>query len=177
MPSVFEVRISCFLSIDQHRIPVAEKTVALLYCMPVSAADGLNSGKSRNKHQQGRLGKMKIGEQAVDDMEPVAGGDKNRSFPFELSLSCDGFQCPQCGRADRNHTPPIFFHPPDRIQSFHRHMKNLAVHLVIKDILHPYGLEGDHADVERHVGDRDAHFPDCFQQGLVEVQPGGWGGN
>ena len=99
--------------------------------MPVSFPDGLNPGKSRNKHQQGRLGKMKIDEQAVDDLELVAGSDVNLSLPFELPLNGGGFQGPQCGRADSNHTAPLLFRTPDRIHGFRRYMINLAVHLVL----------------------------------------------
>ena len=53
------------LSDNEHAIAIGEKAVTFFNGLGVGLKNELTVGECRHQHDEGRLGKMKIGEQAV----------------------------------------------------------------------------------------------------------------
>ena len=70
---------------EQHAVAVGVETVALLDGVGVGAKDGLAAevgicagcGEGGGEHEEGGFGEVEVGEQARDDTEAVAGGEKD----------------------------------------------------------------------------------------------------
>src|SRR6185369_3246888 len=60
----------------QHGIAVAVEPVAAAHGFPIGAQNAFPAGKSRHQHQQRRLRKVKVRDQAVHQAEPVPGVDE-----------------------------------------------------------------------------------------------------
>ena len=105
-------RLSRLLSVwqafgQEHGIAVAVKAVVVGDGVLIGAADVVVAGKGANQHQQGRFGKVKVGEKGIDDAEAVAGGDEEVGITaiwHKAAACCCTFQSAQAGRANGNNT-------------------------------------------------------------------------
>ena len=117
---------------------------------------------------------MEIGDEAVDHPELEPGGDEQ----IGLGGACDrgavgcgrGLEAAHRGRSDRDDAAAAPARFPDRGRSRLRNRVALAVHAMLREILHAHRLECPRAHVQRHVGELDAAFGKRREQRLVEVQ-------
>jgi hypothetical protein len=61
----------------------------------------------------------------------------------------------------------------DRLGSGGGHGVTLGMHAMRSQVFGPHRLEGAGADMERHVGDGDAGFPQHSEEFVIKVQSGG----
>ena len=60
----------------QHTIPITVETVAFFYCLAISFLNESLAGEGADKEIERGLGKMEVGQQCIDPLEPVAGIDE-----------------------------------------------------------------------------------------------------
>jgi hypothetical protein len=65
----------------EHGISIAVETISLGNSLPVCIQDKLPSGKCRDQHEQGALGKVKIGDQGIRHLKPKTRIDEKIAFP------------------------------------------------------------------------------------------------
>ena len=120
---------------------------------------------------------MEIGEQPVDDAEPVAGRDEQRRVATpRLQPSRGvrrGLQRPQAGRADGDDAPAARARALDGIDGRGRDLVGLRMHPVLGQVLGLHRLEGARADVQRHERLLDAAICERLEQRRIEMQAGG----
>ena len=67
-------------SFKKHGVAVAEEAIVVRYGMSIGGANSIAAGEGRDEHQQGRLRQVKVGDQPVDDAEPVSRRDEDGRF-------------------------------------------------------------------------------------------------
>src|ERR1700674_3650472 len=70
------LRAGARIALDEHRVAVAEKAVALTDRVRVRGANRHVAGKGGHQHHQRRPRQMEVGQQAVDDAKAESGGDE-----------------------------------------------------------------------------------------------------
>src|SRR4051812_35644368 len=68
---------------QQRRIPVRVEPVVIFNGMRICRLHPIQPHQRRYQHEQRRARQMEVGEQAVDSLEAVAGGDEDRGVAFE----------------------------------------------------------------------------------------------
>ncbi|KAG1243399.1 hypothetical protein G6F65_022427 [Rhizopus arrhizus] len=121
--------------------------------MGVGAADRLDAGQRRHQHQQGRLGKVEVGDQRVHDAVLVARGDEQARVALgggqrhpgrraAFGLSGGRFQGAHAGRADGDHAAATGAGGGDGIHRGLRRREPFGVHDVGGQVVHAHRLEG-----------------------------------
>lgn len=68
---------------NQHGVSITIESILGLDRLPIDGTQSIQPGEGRHQHEQGRAGKMEIGQQGIDDAEPVTREDEQVSFPSE----------------------------------------------------------------------------------------------
>src|SRR5712672_625646 len=61
---------------DQHRVAVAEETVALAHRLPVGGEDSIETRERGHQHEERRAGQVEVGEEPVHGAKAVARRDE-----------------------------------------------------------------------------------------------------
>ena len=119
-PAGFSIFI--FSSHHEHAIAKAIKSVSILYGMPVCRHGMLISGKSADQHDQRAFRQMKVGDQPVENLEPITGINENAgpslSRLHPAVRQPDAFQCPAAGRSHRDNPSAPLPCPVEQIRRF-----------------------------------------------------------
>ena len=102
---------------------------------------------------------MEIGDQTVNDAEPVTGQHEQRGLGaarHRLAGCSSRLQRAQTGGAHRDNTPARGAMCFQRIHRVLRQAEPFAVHAVFAQILRAHRLEGAGADMQRQVRHADA---------------------
>jgi hypothetical protein len=103
---------------------------------------------------------MKVGDQAVDHLEAVAGGDEDIGFGragFYRAIGVAGrFQRAQAGRADGDHPATGSASRGDGFSGGLRNLVTLAVHAVLGNFVDAHRLVSAGADMQGQEGGIDA---------------------
>ena len=119
---------------------------------------------------------MKIGEQAVDDLEPEAGQDEQPGLAAaggEHAVAHARFERAHAGRADCDHPPAGRAGLVDEARRLVRDRVALAVHPVLLQPFDAHRLERAGADVQGDEGDAHAARLQRREQVLAQVQARG----
>ena len=134
------------------------------------------AGKRRNEHNQRTFRKMEVGDQSVDALKRISGVDKDICpairFLDLAEKGRDAFERPAAGCADCDDPSAVFVGLIDQLCSFGGNMIMLRVHLMIQNIVLFDRPEGSKPDMERDLGDIDAHRSDLVHQLGCEMQAG-----
>src|SRR5574343_1206090 len=94
---------NCSGLFQKRLVAIAEAAVALGDRVGVGGTDVVVAGESRNQHEQRRFRQVEVGDQAVDNLEAVAGGDENVGLGCAggdgAIVGCRRFEGAQAGRA------------------------------------------------------------------------------
>src|SRR6266545_2267959 len=92
---------------DQHTVAVTKKSISSCHGLPITFQDKFSAGKSAHEHEKRGCGKVKVGKEPVDDLEPEAGvyeevapSDSRRNPARGLTGLV--FQGPCCGSSYRH---------------------------------------------------------------------------
>ena len=148
--------------------------------MLIGAADVVVAGKSADQHQQGGFGQVEVGEKGIDDAEAVAGGDKEAGVAGvwrKIAARRCAFQGAQGGGADGDNAATAGAAGGDGIYHVFADGEPFFVHDVLGEVFVAHRLEGARADVQGDFGALHAARGDGSEQGFIEMQAGGRGGD
>jgi hypothetical protein len=119
---------------------------------------------------------VEVGDQAVDDLEPIAGGDEDVGLGgtgAQLAVLRRCFERAQTGRPDRDHLAGAGARAGYGGNRRRRNLEALGVHAVFGNGVHAHRLEGPGTHVQRQPGDFDGTCGELPEQRIVEMQAGG----
>ena len=155
------------VSLDEHRVPEAEETVAQSDRLCVGAPDALDPGESHGQRQHGAARQMEVGEQRVHRTETVPGRDEDIGRGADPSVRAhrgldrqprpetgarQGLEHPGGGGPDCHQPPPRAACLPQSVERLTGQTVGLAVDAVVLHHLLADGLECVEAHVQGHVG-------------------------
>ena len=62
---------------DEHAVAVGEEAVPGLHGVAIGFENNVPAGEGGDQHQQRGLRQMKVGQQGIDDLEAMAGGEED----------------------------------------------------------------------------------------------------
>ena len=139
--------------VQEHRVTITEETIALRNGVPIGAHDCIEAAERADQHQQGRFGQMKVGQQRIDDAEPIARRDEQSRLAFER-LQRAG--CAADSRVRTTVVPTATTRPPrclrccDRCADLGTDADALGVHAMLSQIVDAHVLKRAGADMQRH---------------------------
>ena len=163
---------------NKHRIPKRKETIPLLYCLLVRVEDLLLTCKSRNKHDERRLGKMEIRDKTLHQFELVTGINKNLCPAALRSKTISSLTVRFSGRFDgsagcrSNADHPMSALPGsiDEFGSLLRHNIELRMHVMFFYRLGFDRAERSQSDVQCDMCNIDAHLLYFSKQFLSKMQ-------
>src|ERR1019366_502855 len=163
---------------DEHRIAVAEESVARRDGLEVGAEDVLLPRECRDEHEERRAGEVEVRQERVDDVKCRAGYEEEirleRPGGDSLAVCAGrGLERAYGRRADRHDAPPLSFRAIHALGGVRGNLRPLEVHPVLLDAVHLHGLERAEAHVQRHARDLDTFRGDGGEQLFREVQARG----
>ena len=147
--------------------------------MLVRLHDKILPAKRAHQHQQRGLGKVKVGQQSVNNAEPKSRIDKQvglaapgRNTIFTCSERCK-FQSAHGRGTDSNHAPPVPLRQVDLLSRCSGNLIPLAMQLVVFDPIDPHRLKRSQAHMQSDLGNFNSAYPNAFEDFRSEVQPRG----
>ena len=166
---------------QQRGVAVAEEPVAPVDRVGVDLAHPLKPDKRRDQHHQRRFRQVEVGHQRVGDPEREAGADEDVGRPAPGGNVAGGvggaFDQPERGGADRDHPAAGGLGGVDLGGGGVAHLAPFGMHLVLRHVVDLHRQECAGADVQGDTGRRHPPGGERGEQGLVEMQRGGGGGN
>jgi hypothetical protein len=117
---------------------------------------------------------VEVGHQQVDDLEVEAGRDEDLGFAAGATGLGPGFERAHRGGTDRDHATAARATFANGLLGGFGHLVALGVHHMVGYCFDLDRLEGAGAHMQRDAGALDAARLQLVEQGLVEVQRGGW---
>src|SRR5690606_38530522 len=130
---------------------------ACINCMLVGRLDVIRTGKGGNQHHQRTFGWMEVGQQALYHLEMIAGRDEYAGFTraaLKFAVPGGTFKRAQCSCAYGGDGTAIGSGQMNGIYGFLRNRVNLAMHLMVLDIIGSHWLESTGTDMQRDI----SHF-------------------
>ena len=126
------------LTIEQHRIAIAEEAVARSDGVGVERHHVRVACEGANEHHERALGQMKVGQQPIDHAELEARGDEDvrvSASGFKRAAEGSGFERAQGGGADGDDAVAGGACGGDGVNRCLAHLEPLAVHHVLCEVL------------------------------------------
>ncbi len=159
---------------DQHGVTVAEETVTILHCVPVSGERRLEACVSRHQHQQSRSRQVKISHQRIDHAKAKPRSNEQRRVAAARTQPIDGGRLERSrhGRTDGNDPPASRASPIDRLHGGRRNLETLRVHDVFLDCLSAERLKCARTHVQSNHSPLDSACGKRIKQRGVKMQTG-----
>lgn len=136
----------------------------------------VSARKGRDKHDEGRLGKVEVGDEAVDGLILEARIDEELGVSgafLELSKALvDGFQSPCGGRTDGDDASMFLLGLVESVAGLFGHHIEFRMHVMLSDVIVLDRTEGSQADMKGDVDDFDTFGPEPIKELWREVEAG-----
>jgi len=167
--------------LNQHGIPIAEKTIFLRNCILVGSQDGLAAGKSGYQHHQGRLRQMKIGNHGAYQLEWVSGINEQIAGAVAghdfIGIPTGEFKGAHTSGAHGHDATALVMRLIDGVRGMFADAVRFGMHAMVANVGHAYGQKCAIAHMQGDGGYCNLARGKTPQQSWRKMKPRRWRGN